>query len=448
LTVTIVCIIVAVDGEVTVDDPFDARKVMLSDHGQPTSSQRTVSLVTALRAALLEAVPGVPKSDPKVQDLRKIVDELTSRGLDGDSLVRYGLLPELIAGVVAQTLSYWMPSLRIARSAALIEPPDMLPDAPRRPTGTTWANLLGPAIQGEMPQSEVVHLASDSLAPVLDRILRKAIPWVLSATIDDLLTLRPPAFEQLQTTVSALGPESVTLNEYRWIIDRFATTHLSEWSTPSLHQEYGWRQGTHPPPCAETLMGDRLVVDRDLNDEIARRAVEVVPLELVGAPAGLSIALLAKLRSTAIEFLRAERASDAAALFELALKESPRDAQLVNNLGFCLIPQDPRRALIELEKARRLGYHATEVNLHNRALCKILLGEYRTALAMVQDFWPRARSESALLWRQTPQGLRLRDAANSRDELAYLAYRAATFLGDDDAIEQWSRLANIENGDR
>jgi hypothetical protein len=260
-----------------------------------------------------------------------------------------------------------------------------------------------------------------------------------------LLTLHTPTREQLRAASSAPDPDSETLHEYRWIVDRFAITHLHEWTTPSLHREYSWKQGTRPPPCAESLMSDRVVVDRDLNDEIAHRAVTANSATLIGAPAGLSTTLLAKLRSSAIEFLRASRPREAAALFEFAISESPRDAELVNNLGFRLIPLDPRRALAKLEEANRLGYPISEINLYNRALRRLLMGEYQTALDMIQSFWDQAQGEPAFLWRPDAQGLQLRSVQDSRDELAYLARRAASFLGEDTVSEHWARLADNQN---
>lgn len=425
------------------DGPFDARKVMLNDHDRPMSCRRTVSLITALRAALLEAAPGMSDDDPRVQDLRKIAEELTHRGLDGDSLIRYGLGPELVAGVMAHTLPHWIPSLRVARHPAPIELPDAspLPSAPD--TEETWVRLLDPLLRDELSPPEPMEPSPAALTGLLNWLVEKLDPWILTASADDLLTLRPPSPERL-TANSQCRPDVETLVDYRWIIDRFAITHLHDWSTSSLHREYGWRQGTRPPPCVEALMSDRMVSDRHLNDEIAHRAVVAdAPKDVIGP--GLSLALLARLHSRARECLRADQPREAAALYEFAVGESPHDADLVNNLGFCLVPQDPRRALARLEEANRLGYPNTEVNLHNRALCKLLLGEHASVLAMIRGFWDQAQGEPALLWRPDPRGLRLLVDANTRTELAYLAVHAATFLDDEDACDHWSRLSRIEN---
>jgi hypothetical protein len=115
----------------------------------------------------------------------------------------------------------------------------------------------------------------------------------------------------------------------------------------------------------------------------------------------------------------------------------------MNNLGFCLIPHDPRRALTRLEEASRLGYPLTEINLHNRALCKLMLGEYQTTLDMICAQWDQVRGEPAVLWRHSSHGLQLQRATSSRNELAHLAHRAATFLGNKPAIQHWASIAGI-----
>jgi hypothetical protein len=427
------------------EQPFDARKVMRNDVDQPTFQWRTVSLITALREAVVGKAPGRAPEDSQVEDLKGYVDELTSRGIDGDSLVRYGLFRELMAGILMRILPYWIPVLRGLGSEAAESAAENTAVADTLSTDT-WAGVMGPLISVEFTVEIPSDVRLETLLPLLTRLADKVYPWVLTAPIDDLLTLRPPTAAELNAVGATPFPDVTTLQEYRWISDRFAGTHLDSWSTSSLLREYNWRAGRHPSPCPETLMNDRSVVAEDLNAEIADRSAADEPAARIGGHVGLGHALLDRLRSNAIQFLQLNHTREAAALFEFAVNEAPRDPELVNNLGFCLIPHDPRRALASLEQASRLGYPRAEINLHNRALCKLMLGEYQTALDMICAQWSQVRGESAMLWRHSSDGLQLRSATTSRDELAHLAHRAATFLSDKTAIQHWARLAGIPAG--
>ncbi|GAB3904345.1 tetratricopeptide repeat protein [Kibdelosporangium lantanae] len=424
------------------EQPFDARKVMWDDVDQPTVQRRTVSLITALREAVVGNAPERAPEDPQVEDLRRYIDELTSRGIDGDSLVRYGLFQELMAGILMRTLPYWIPLLRGLGSAAGGSDTGNTTAVDSLST-RTWAGLIGPLISAELTVEVPVDATLETLLPLLNRLADKVYPWVLTAPIDDLLTLRPPTAEELEAVGSTPFPDVTTLKEYRWIGDRFAVTHLDDWTTSSLRREYNWRAGAHSSPCPETLMNDRSVIAEDLNAEMARRLAVGEPTAHIGGHVGLEQALLGRLRSNAIRLLQQNRTREAAALFEFAVNENPHDPELVNNLGFCLIPHDPRKALARLEEAARLGYARWEINLHNRALCKLLLGEYQTSLEMICAQWGQVRGESAMLWRHSSRGLRLQTATTSRDELAHLAHRAAIFLNDNRAIQHWSSLAGI-----
>ncbi|MGY6658587.1 hypothetical protein ACXIZN_41160 [Amycolatopsis sp. TRM77291] len=423
------------------DDPFDARKVMFSDREHPLANRRTVSLITALRVALLrEGVSTSAEAHDQATYLRQITHELTNRGMDGATLVRYGLGPELAAAVVAQAMPYWLPTLRVLPGPASEHDPDPEP-APPWPHPQTWEDVLGPLLEAENGLAPNLDVSQANIEKVVGAIMNAVYPWALSAPLDDLLALKPPSIEQLQAARLEPRPETVVLEQYRWIINRFAETHLSDWSTTSLHREHRWRSGNCPAPCPEALMNDREVIDHELNAEIARRAVNVeLSREPAGGPTGLNRTMLAKLGMSALDLLRIGRTSEAAALFAFALHGSPDDAELLNNLGFCLIPDDPRNALHKLEEAARRNYEHGAINLYNRALCKMLLGDLKACLDMVTAAWPLGEGKRASLWRPGPHGLKLRETVDTQHEIAHLAHRAASTLGDEDATKHWAEI--------
>ncbi len=428
------------------DDPFDARKVMLSDRERPLTHWRTVSLITALRLALLrEAVSTSPEAHDQATYLRQITDELTARKLDGDSLVRFGLGPELAASVVGQAMSYWLPTLRVLPGPASEHDPDPEPELPW-PHPQTWEDVLGPLLEAENGLTRDLDVSQANIEKVVGAIMNAVYPWALSASLDDLLALKPPSIEQLQAARRESPPGTELLEQYRWIINRFAETHLSDWSTPSLYHEHRWRSGSCPAPCPEALMPDREVVDHELNAEIARRAVNAEPSrEQAGGPTGLNRTMLSKLGMSALDLLRIGRTREAATLFAFALHESPDDAELLNNLGFCLIPDDPRDALNRLEEAARRGYEHGAINLYNRALCKMLLGDLKSSLDMITVAWPLGEGKRASLWSLGPHGLELYETDNTQHELALLAHRAASALGDENATEHWAGIIELQS---
>jgi hypothetical protein len=57
------------------------------------------------------------------------------------------------------------------------------------------------------------------------------------------------AWLSTQTPVST-DPELML--EYRWLVERFSVTDLSEWSLSSLHREYQWAKGDGPRPATPT----------------------------------------------------------------------------------------------------------------------------------------------------------------------------------------------------
>jgi hypothetical protein len=277
----------------------------------------------------------------------------------------------------------------------------------------------------------VQFLASTSMA---------LIPWILSAPVEDLIALRPPSTDQLAEYRGATWlPDTPVMEEYRWAVERFATTHLNDWSTSSLHLEYRWHHGRHPAPCAPDLMSDRLVPLTALQAEIAQRATSKSNNEIKFGPVGMETALSTKMHSRALELLRQGRHRDAVTLYEFARSQNPEDAHAANNLGFCLIPDDPRAALRHLNAANNLGYSFPEINIYNRSLCHFLIGDYHAALSLITEEWDSITAEiRAVLWSPHSPSVKLCDTDDLRTQMAQLARMAASHLGNVKEEAKWS----------
>lgn len=379
--------------------PFDAREAWLCEPAPNAPGEwRTVSLVTAVRA--LVEVDGRDAHAGRAEVLRTCLETLTARGIDGDSLLRYGLVAELLSPILVRQLL--RPALNAAEQADLDE---QLGRA--GVDGGAWALTLGvDQDHGEpAPCSCCVDTAPVRPCVVKDTVHRlfPAFAWVFYAPLDALLTLEVPTEAELRTAVQASPPDPDLRRQYRWIVDRFSTTSLADWHEDSLHLEHRYQAGDVPPPTAEPLMTDRLVTLNELNAEIAKRAVK--PSPVVDSQYG---SVLAKqMQGKAQDFLREGRRPEASALFEFALSQQPDDPDALNNLGFCLLPDDPESALLHIRRARVQGYTPLGINVFNEATALLAQGHSRQALQAVEDQWapistaPRA---PATLWERDDDG--------------------------------------------
>jgi hypothetical protein len=364
--------------------------------------------------------------------------ELTDRGLDGDSLVRYGLFPELLAPVfgtlvAAQLIDDGESRFGQERSSIDLEGwrrvfglGDTEPEAPER--------LSDPDQLEEAIKRVLFGALNDALSA-----LGPVVAWVFSAEIDDVLMLKPPSsakLEDLWSSGPTVGPE--LMPEYRWIIDRFSTTFYSLWATESLHMEYRWTQSLATPPCSVGLMLERPIGRSEIEPEIARRTVHEAQRD------SATDRLNAQVFRHAKAFLLDGRSREAAALFEFVCREQPSNADALNNLGFCLIPESPRIALQHLEEADRLGYSPRVVNVYNRMCCHIAINHPRDALREARRYHEDSAEPNAVpatLWSLGVDGTWvLEEIQDARDQIAMLTSHAVN-------LDKRRRLARSDRVD-
>ncbi|WP_285501897.1 hypothetical protein [Actinokineospora sp. NBRC 105648] len=410
---------------------------MLTEAAEALSGWRTVSLVSALREALHGRTSWPPALVRNAGSLQAIVDELTVRGLDGDSIVRFGLGPELISNVVTTFLPRWLPSVRVEGSpfdAASATTPD--------DHAGGWQRILWSDIERATAAVGAGRPGLDHVTAVVGAIVTKVLPWTRTAPLADLLALRPPAVAPEPDVDLALERDVVP--QYRWIVERLSVTRLTDWSTTSLHLEHRWMAGIDPPPCAEVIMADRLVVAAELNAEIARRATTVSAGASYETPVGLDGALASNMMRHAVGLLVDGRAREAAALYEFAVSQNPEDASAANNFGFCLMAFNPRAALEQLRRAEVLGYQPRCVNIYNRALCLALLDDHRAALGVLDDHWAGMGGGKAILWQLDGGRLVLAADADCCHVAALLAFQISGLVSDRESALRWlSRATRV-----
>jgi hypothetical protein len=412
-------------------DLFDARQTLLCEGSRrPDDRWSTVSLVTAVRGLVswtpadTLAWPRGSSPDSRLTAFQAVTGELTRRGVDAESLVRYGMRNEIAASLMSflliKALGLEIPELARQRSIDL--------DA--------WNAVL----PNRKIQDLNLQISAENLSMIVNETAQYQVPlilpWIMRAPLKTLVTLSPPELPRLAESFLISPSDSELYQRYAWLVDRFSTTSLHDWLTSSLYCEYRWQAEQEPPPCPPVLMLDREISEERLNAEIARRAVLQVPNGEPDAESALAVDMAGHARALLLQ----GRGHEAAALFEFASKRRPADAEARNNLGFCLIPENPKQALWDLEAAARMGYDNTVVNVYNRVCCHSALRQARAAIALADGYWMGQDGPpiGAILWRRAPNGgWDIAEVADSRHALADLIVSIAVEEGLRDEERIW-----------
>lgn len=405
--------------------PFDARLQLLVDRTSSEKHWSTVSLIKALRE-YLQREPGsvFPPCDEHADLLTRCAEELTSRGVDAQALVRYGMCPEIFGGIIGPSLSQWLH-------------PQPLVGAPIE-KAQAWLNLLEPRLERAGLSRDEPALPEITFGSFVSIAVQDLVPWILWAPLDDLLSLEPPTEDELSSAPHPDQIDQELMDQYRWAVERFAVTALTEWTTSSLHLELRWMTQVIAPPVAAALMEEHSRDQQMLEAEIARRAVNPVKIEHA-EHAQLRSSLAARMHRKAIDLLRDQKFSEAAVLFEFALIESPNDVQALNNLGFCLMPTDLRAARGHLQRSADLGYTPAAINLYNRVLCTYRLTGATAALSLAEAEWPTLQpTAAAFLWEFDGEHAILECVEDARRHLASFATRLALECSRDDLADTWT----------
>src|SRR5260370_7919735 len=147
-------------------------------------------------------------------------------------------------------------------------------------------------------------------------------------------------------------------------------------------------------------MLDRKVPRDEITQEIARRVV----YDDTSPDAGES--LVDEMSRHAIKLLKQGRCREAAAVFEFGVQQRPENPEVRNNLGFCLIPIDPRQALEHLRAAAYMGYEPSATNTYDQMCCYVSIGRSRAALnvADIESKKSEHAGKASTLWRQSSDG--------------------------------------------
>jgi hypothetical protein len=418
------------------DKAFDAVESYLCEtEREPSRQWRTVSLVTAM-LGIISHGPEFQEPTPEARHeaFKAAADELSRRGLDAVALVRYGMSLEatapLVSAVIVRLLLQGDPSAKVT-----IDPPiDM--EGVDVDNWWTVLDLEPPPIRGENgPTPEMIARIQEVMSSVVPRVNQ----WAASASISDLVNLTPPTRETLASLPTGEPLDRNLREQYRWAVDHFAKTFFRDWETTSLHYELRWLDGDILPPCPNELMLDRKVPREEIAREIARRAVyddaSPDPVE----------SLVDEMSRHAVKLLRQGRCREAAAVFEFGVQQRSEDPQVRNNLGFCLIPIDPRQALEHLKAAANMSYQSSATNAYNQMCCYVSIGRSRAALNVADFEFKKSHHTDggAHLWRQSSDGSwKLFDSDQPLRSIAEFAAEIARMEGWKDQEEYWIAAGN------
>ncbi len=249
-----------------------------------------------------------------------------------------------------------------------------------------------------------------------------------------------------------MWPAGLSLDSpHLWLVDRFTRPYLNDWSTFSLKAEWKYAHAEKLPPCNRKEMKERRIDPDELDRAIAHRIVAADDNEddegIEVAVERVELKIDANLYApVALKLLNNGEREAATALFEAAVALNDSDATAYNNLGFCLLPDHPKEALVALERAADLSFSNRLLNAANRLHGLAALGRYSSALELASKCYSEWRDlivgvGSGYLWDFSAPASApiLRDVENIPLYVVALIRHAATLTGDEAIAEEWLR---------
>lgn len=372
-------------------DSFDAQQVFLEDHQSDNPEHWRLTAVLKGLEQLTTSPP--PADQDSAAERRSRIDNLIAcaeqRGLDRVVHTEPWLRQVVVGAVFAHVIA----SEQVDAEAGF-------------ELAGGWSTLARKYL--------IAEDADEAAGEALGALFGSIYTWAMSVGIDDLLNWTPT--DQDPSASPTDLPSLHIDDEAAWLIERFTLTYLDQWSTAALRMEWLYLHGQIAGPCSSNDMGSREIEETTLAKELADRST--------ADSAGPGLAM--RLVEPAIRFIEEGRRTEAAALFEAAAFHEPGSFRALNNLGFCLLPDDPARALHLFDRAIETGDADIQVARVNRVLALTVLGRHTSAIdsaeAFLKQYSAVRQNFSAWLWdvdsilrHSQPQ------LVDCRDSLSYIA---------------------------
>lgn len=372
----------------------------------------TRTLIRALEKALLTVPVDTEDLEARASVVRQVISALAKIGVDGESLLRYGMAPRaalpLLIGLV---------------SGGDSSPIDL----------EVWRALLrvDPAVLDAEPEDAARELFAS---------IHSVDSWVISAPLDDILLFVPPTTDALNEYVLGNHERSEFALPYVWLNLRSTQDDLERWPTEVLHLEFRWRNDLQRSPFPDSALDYEGPDTAMLNEQIAFRAASDA-----GSSSAGDDELFWQLQDTAVSFLKRDRHQEAAALFEFHGRLHPDDPRTLNNLGFCKLPTDASASLDLLQRAESAGYSPLLINVYNQCCCLVRLNRLPEALDRGEYFWQRELDpddiRSGYIWVEHGGEWALMSNAAVDLALAQLMAQISAVLGRADRAARWESRA-------
>jgi hypothetical protein len=395
--------------------PYDARETYLGETSDNVADWKTGSVMSQLLEKVTDPPGASPERNSQVSDAMK---ELERRGFDVEMLVKEAWRDRLAVSIASSVV------VRAEESFG-----GRYPEAPEG-----WDQVMA-----LVPELAMAGVASDETTP-LASLMRQAgrhvpriVSWILTTPIEAVVNWIPPnpdEFARLDENLAIEGD-----GPQKWVSDRFLEAYLSDWQQSSLNLEWRYSHGECVAPCHAKEMRERSIDEVSLAKAIADRAVSDEDRR-AAVPLGHQYVRLA------LDLLREGRREQAAAIFRAVTEVDPRRAEAHNNYGFCILPDDPSRALTAFDAAARLGWEWSPISISNRMVAYVELGKFTTALDLADEVFAKYDDLPATpgwLWsRSAPMSdPKLDDVQDSRAYIVKVAMEAAERSGDDQLIRLW-----------
>lgn len=369
-------------------------------------------LIIALDRALSTVPLNASEVEARAGVVQSLVRRLATFGLDGESLVRYGMAPRAALPLLVKLVGS---------------------SADRAVNLASWRTVLS------IPAA-ALDADPDTATDALMATVHSIDSWVIAAPLSDVLDFTAPSASNLSRYVIDNQSRAAVSLPYIWLWLRCTQDDLTRWPTEALHLEYRWQNELEEALFPSAVLRHDGPDARMLNEQIAYRAS-------TAASSGdeAEDSLFWQLQDTAVSFLSRERYDEASALFEFHSKHHPTDARSLNNLGFCKLPTDPATSLDLLERAQSAGYSPLLINVYNQCCCLIRLNRLAEALDRAEYFWQRGNDpdqiRSGYIWVEQEDRWDLVAHDLIDEALARLMADTARALGRSDRTSRWENRA-------
>jgi len=346
--------------------PFDAKEVFQEDSGAGEPPRwRLAALIYGLGDLVKTAPPvDLDAAQTRLSRIAELTNLIEARGLD-----------------VEKHLEHWLRNLVQTSVMSALRRPLLRQESSEFDHGDEWVYLLIGEGDETLEAKTIYHKA-----------LRTVVTWAQTASRDDLVGWNPPDY--VPDGFPPPAEFSADAEEGQWLVDRFCTTYVDEWREASLRQEWQYLHGSLMPPCPATEMYARPVIQEELARVMADRFARPHRPDQ-------NRPITPRLVEPAAAFLEEGRRVEAAALFEAGLRMDPNDADTYNNLGFCVLPDEPARAMELFEKAVELDPDR-DLSRMNRVLALALLGKrgeaIDSAIRLREEAGERFKEDTGWLW--------------------------------------------------